>query len=162
MLDVHDVIAFLEFGEVDVQGGTRGDGVRGLHAPGPLEFVAPEDLGIGDDHAGAFGEEETSAQRPQMCLQPGAAFPLSHPMGEGRGEGLSLSRPLGEGWGEGVPQPILIPNLSEPLPFALVVAEDVDGAACAQPAVQLSKELASLGLGDMGLRRSLAEGTEQV
>ena len=49
VLKMHDVVAFLQLREINVQGRARSNRVRGLHAPGPLHLVAAEDLGIRDD-----------------------------------------------------------------------------------------------------------------
>ena len=56
----------------------------------------------------------------------------------------------------------LLPNFHEPLPLAVVVAEDVNGMVLAEPAVKLVEEFAALRLGDLWIRRAFAERTKGV
>ena len=49
MLEVHHVIPFLQFAEINVHRGPRRNRVRRLHASGPLHLVTPEDLRIRHD-----------------------------------------------------------------------------------------------------------------
>jgi hypothetical protein len=55
-----------------------------------------------------------------------------------------------------------IPDLGEPLAFAVVVAEDMDGVVLSQPAVQLVEELAALGLGDLWLDGPFHHGAKGI
>ena len=49
VLQMHDVIAFLQIGEIDVQQRTRGLRVRRFEPARTLHFVAAENLRVGDD-----------------------------------------------------------------------------------------------------------------
>ena len=51
-----------------------------------------------------------------------------------------------------------LPNLGKALPFAVVIAEDLNDIALAQPTVQLGKKLAALFLGHAWLRCALESG----
>ncbi len=78
-----------------------------------------------------------------------------------RGIGSTL-RTSGIGFRAFLRQAVFLPNLGEALPFAVVVAEDVDRIALAQPAVQLGEELAPLRLRHLRLRRPLRQRTERL
>ena len=54
------------------------------------------------------------------------------------------------------------PNLFEAAALAVVVAEEMDGVALAQPAVQLVKKFAPLRLGYLRLGGALGKGAEGV
>ncbi len=54
----------------------------------------------------------------------------------------------------------LFPNFLEPLTFAVVVAENLDGKILPQPAVELREKFPALCLGDRWFRRALAERTK--
>src|SRR5258708_37235528 len=63
MLEVHDVVALLQVGEVNVKQGAGSLGVARFQPPGTLDFVAAKDFGIGDyDQAGAV-RNKTTAKR---------------------------------------------------------------------------------------------------
>jgi hypothetical protein len=49
VLQMNDKVAFLQFGEVNVERGTGGQRVRGFQPAWPLDFVAPENFRVGDD-----------------------------------------------------------------------------------------------------------------
>ena len=55
-----------------------------------------------------------------------------------------------------------LPDFLEPLPFAVVVAKDVDGVILPQPAVELLEKFAPLRLGNLRFRRALGQRTEGV
>jgi hypothetical protein len=50
----------------------------------------------------------------------------------------------------------------ESLPFAFIIAEDVNGIIPARPSVELIKELAPLRFGNLRVRRAFAERTIRV
>src|SRR5947209_1449038 len=60
------------------------------------------------------------------------------------------------------PHPILLPNFAKALPFAFVVAKNMDIVALAQPAVELGKKLTPLRFGDLRVGRSRAKWTEGI
>src|SRR5207253_2959771 len=57
---------------------------------------------------------------------------------------------------------IFLPNLVEPLPLPFVVAENVNRVGLAQPAMQLREKFAALCLGNLRLRRAIAQRTKRV
>src|ERR1022692_448397 len=61
-----------------------------------------------------------------------------------------------------VAQSVLHPNLREPLPLAVVVAEDVNGVALPQPAVKLIKKFAPLHPGNLWIGHTFPERTIRV
>src|ERR1039458_4964831 len=55
-------------------------------------------------------------------------------------------------------QAVFVPDLGETLALAVIVAEDMDLIALAQPAVQLGEELAPLCFSHLRLRSALGQG----
>ena len=69
-------------------------------------------------------------------------------------------------WGQAgrrtyLPSPIR-PNFFKPLPFAVVVAENVDGIILAQPAMKLVEKFAALRLGNLQFRRAFGQRTKGI
>src|SRR5438093_1339691 len=100
--------------------------------------------------------------RPERLGRPPHPIPLPLQRGEGaesarpsEGEHCIRKRRMLAGSSE----PVFVPDLTKALSFALVVAEDVNGVALAQPAVQLGKELAALRFGDLRFGGAVAERT---
>src|SRR5207245_10759552 len=83
VLDVDDVIAFLEFTEVDVERGTRRLRVRRLEPARALDFVAAEDFRVGDDHEPRGVAQEPARQRAavgrrgQGAVRSGNVWPFA-------------------------------------------------------------------------------------
>ena len=57
-----DEIAFLQFGEINIERGTGGQRVRRFQPARTLDFVAPKDFGVGDDDKFGFVAKETARQ----------------------------------------------------------------------------------------------------
>ena len=131
VLEMDDVIAFLQFGEIDVEQGAAGGGVRGLEAAGALHLVAAENFRVRDDDE--FGGLKEKAARESA---------------------------QGHAQGGGIAQAVFPPNLLEALAFAVVVAEEMDGVVLARPALQLLEKLAALSGGDGRLGALAADGAE--
>ena len=66
MLQMHDVIAFLQFGEINVQRGARGLRVRRFEPARTLDFVTAKNFRIGHDHQFGFVANETARQRADV------------------------------------------------------------------------------------------------
>ena len=160
VLQVNDIVALLQLGEINVQGRTRRLRVRRLEAARPLHLVTPEDLGVGDDDQPGLVAEEAAGQSAEVSAKSEGRSPKA----ESRSLRLRFARI--ELWSLRVRsflhQPVFLPNLGEALPLAVVVAEDVDRVALAQPAVQLGEELAPLRLGHLRLRGALRQRTESL
>jgi hypothetical protein len=139
VLDVDDVVPGFEVGEIDFESGPCGDGVGRLEAARTLDLIAAEDLGVGDDGEPCLREEEPA------------------------GQGAEVQRGLGSwrrlGWEI---ETIVVPDLEEPLTFAVVVADDVDGVVLAEPSVQLVKEIAALDFGDLWIGHVIGDGPKGV
>ena len=54
------------------------------------------------------------------------------------------------------------PDFAEPLPFAFIVAEDVNGVILPQPAVDLLEKFPAQRLGNLRFGRALGERAERV
>ena len=128
ILQVDDVVAFLELGEVDLEDGADCGGVAGLESAWALDLVAAINLGVGDDHKTGIRNEESAVEDADMAMR---------------------------GWQR---EPEFGPEFLESLTFAFVAAEHVDLVFLTGPAVELLEELASLGLGDLRVREGGADG----
>ena len=62
---MHDEIAFFQFGEINVQRGTRGLRVRRFEPARTLHFVAAKNFRIGDDDQLGFLVDEIRGQRAE-------------------------------------------------------------------------------------------------
>ncbi len=139
---VNHVVALLQFREINVQRRARRLRVRRLEPARPLHLVAPENLRVGDDDqlglvAKKAAGERADVQRrePASRLYPTRFLSSLFQMETGCDACPALPRPY--------PSQISV----EPLPLAVVVAEDMNGVALAQPAMQLGEELAPLRFG---------------
>ena len=78
--------------------------------------------------------------------------------------GLFAQKPAGERADvqsrTGLAEPVFFPDFRKPLPLAVVVAENVDSKALAQPAVKLGEEFAALRFGDLRIGRTFAHWTK--
>ena len=63
---MHDQIAFLQIREINVERGTRGQGVRGFQPARTLDFVASENFRIGHDHQFGLLAEKPARQRTEV------------------------------------------------------------------------------------------------
>ena len=66
VLEMHDVIAVVEIGEVDVEQRARGLRVRRLEPARALDFVASEYFSIGDDDELRLFVEEAAGERTEV------------------------------------------------------------------------------------------------
>ncbi len=69
VLQMHDEVAFLQFGEINVQRGTGGQRVRRFQPARPLDLVTAENLRVGDDDQLGLVAEETAGQRADLSLK---------------------------------------------------------------------------------------------
>ena len=92
MLQMHDEIAFLQIGEINVERGTRGQGVRGFQPARTLDFITPKNFRIGDDDEFRLFADETARQRADVDLQDSvsAAKPYSFQISSKRWRSPSL------------------------------------------------------------------------
>ena len=65
---MNDQIAFLQIREINVQRGTRRERVRRLEPARALDFVAPENLRVGDDDQFRLVAEKTTGERAR-CVE---------------------------------------------------------------------------------------------
>ena len=128
VLQMHNQIAFLQIGEINVQRGTRSQRVHGFLAARALDFVAPENFRIGDNDEFRLVTNEAARERAGLNHQP------------------CFRR-----------KTVFLPNLLETLPLAVVVAKDVDGVILPQPAMKLLEKLAALSFGDLRFRRAFGQ-----
>src|SRR6266567_2681625 len=99
--------------------------MRRFEAARPLHFVTAENLGVGDHDHLCFIAQESATQCTEMNVQ-------SMVCGGTRTTAIRSRRF----------QSIFLPDLGEPLPFAIVVAKHMDGISLARPAMKLGKEFA--------------------
>ena len=64
-----DQVAFFQFGEINVEGGTGGQRVRGFQPARPLNFVAAENFRVGDDDEFCFFAKKSAGKRADMSPQ---------------------------------------------------------------------------------------------
>ncbi len=147
VLEVDDEVAFLQFGEINVERGTGGERVRRFQPARTLDFVAAKNLRVGDDDEFGVVAKETAGKRADLRLGS-----------EVRGLGLRAGGVFS--WNRDArPRTRFFPNFLKPLPFAVVVAKDVDGVTLPQPAVKLAEKFAALGLGNWQFRRAFGQRT---
>ncbi len=66
ILDVDDEVAFFQFGKINVEGGTGGEGVRRFHPPRPLDFIAPEYFCVRNDDDFGLVAKKTAGERAKV------------------------------------------------------------------------------------------------
>jgi hypothetical protein len=66
VLEVDDIVAFFEFGEIDVERRTHCRGARRFQPARTLDFVSSEDFRVGDDGQFCFMENEATAERAEV------------------------------------------------------------------------------------------------
>ena len=71
VLQMHDQIAFLQIGEINVQRGTRGQRVRRFEPARALDFVAPKNFRIGDDDQFRLVANKAAGERAELHLRSG-------------------------------------------------------------------------------------------
>ena len=118
-LEMDDVIAFLEFREVDLEHRAHGLRMRRLESARALYLIASVDLGVGDDDGAGVGLEEAARENAEVRGGPRFA------------------------------EPVFVPEFEEALALAVVAAEHVDGVFLAKPAMALLEKFASLFLGQL-------------
>ena len=150
VLQMNDKVAFFQFGEINVEGGAGGQRVRGFQPARPLNFIAPKNFRVGDDNEFCCFAQEPAGKRANSRLGSGV-----------RVLGLRGARVFLQ-IRDARSKTQLLPNFREPLPLAVVVAEDVNGMVLAEPAVKLVEEFAALRLGDLWIRRMFAERAKGV
>src|SRR5262249_31563837 len=131
MLQMHHVVAFFQFGEINIESGTRGQGVRRLQPAWTLHFVSAEDFGIGNHNQFRIIEQKAPAEIAD---------------GDAR---KRVERQL-----------VFLPDFTEPLLLAVVIAENIDVVALSQPAMELIEKLTALRFGNQRFWCLLGERTE--
>ena len=63
VLQVNDKVAFLQFGEINIEGGAGGQRVRGFQPARPLDFVAAKNFRVSDDNEFCPVANEAASQR---------------------------------------------------------------------------------------------------
>ena len=117
-----------------------------------MHLVTAEDFGVRDDDPFADFVKKTAGNRAEVQVGTGV-LPVclfSRVRWERRQAG-SLSRAA---------ESVFLPNLSDPPSFAGIITEDMNGVVLAQPAMQLREKFTALRLGDLRLRRAVAERTK--
>ena len=71
VLEMDDQVAFFQFGEVNVEGGTGGQRVRGFQPAWPLDFVASEYFRVGDDNEFCLFAKEPAGERADSSRRSG-------------------------------------------------------------------------------------------
>ena len=150
VLQMDDQIAFLQIGEINVERGAGRQRVRRFQPARTLDFVAAKNLRIRDDD--------------EFCVVADESRVRASRFGSGvwrLASGVLLREHL-----HPAPRPqnpdSIPPDFLKPLPFAVVVAEDVDGVILPQPAVELLEKFPALRLGDLRFRRALGQRAEGV
>ena len=131
---MHDIIAFFQIGEINVERGTRRQRVRRFLAARPLNFVTPKNFRIGDNDEFRFVANKAASERADLQLKD---FFL-------------------------VRKAVFFPDFHESLPLAVVVAENMNGIILPQPAVKLLEKFAPLRLGNLWFGRALGQRTKRV
>ena len=141
---MHDEIAFFQVGEINVERGTRGLGVRRFLAARTLDFVTAKNFRIGDDDQFRLVANKAAGQRADLNLRCNV------------GSVSRLVEPQARRYIE------FLPDFLKSLAFAVVVAKNVDGIILPQPAVKLLEKFAALRLGDLRFGRAFGQRTESV
>ena len=97
-----------------------------------LDLVTPENLGVRDDNQPGCFAKKSAGKRSDVSRR-------TRDERQGR-NGIRLLLLHGRLW----TRAHFLPDFLESLPFAVVVAEDMDGMVLAQPAVELAKEFTAL------------------
>src|ERR1039458_4888123 len=71
VLQVNNKVAFFQFGEINVEGGTGGQRVRGFQPPWPLNFVAAKNFRVGDDDEFCCFAEKSAGKRAEVKRRTG-------------------------------------------------------------------------------------------
>src|ERR1051325_4167636 len=129
--------------------------MRRFEASRPLDFVSAKNLGIRHNHDFGFFAEETASEGAKMSLQA-LAFGLPWSAGNLRVDGIL------DGFRVRVFEAVFAPDLAESLALAVVVAEELNGIALSEPAVELVEEFPALSLGNLRFRGSLGQRPECV
>jgi len=141
---MHDKITVVQVGEINVERGAGGLGVRRLLASRTLDFIAAENFCIGhDDNLGVVADK-TASEGTDLDLGRGVGF-VSR-----------LFEPQARRYTE------FFPDFLKALAFAVVVAENMNGIILSQPAVDLGKKFTALRFGDLRFRRAFAQRTKSV
>ena len=142
---MHDIIAFFQIGEINVQRGARGQRVRRFLAARSLDFVTAKNFRIGDDDKFCFVANESASERADLD-----------------GRDIALRCPVGVVRRPYLIKTMFLPDFPETLAFAVVVAENVDGIILPQPAMKLLEKFAPLRLGNLRFRRAFGQRTKGV
>ena len=140
---MHNQIAFLQVREINVQRRARGQGVRGFRRRGRWILYRPKISASVTTTNFASSQKKSAGERAEMNGRRCAESM--------RAECALAFRPSAAKLG---------PDFLEPLPFAVVVAKNVDGIILPQPAMKLLKEFAALRLGDLRFRRAFGQRAE--
>ena len=150
VLQMHDEIALLQVREINIQRGARGLRVRGLLPTRSLHFVSAKNLRVRNDYKFCLVANEPASERANLSRRSRV---------EGRGLGRVRLSPLASRLS---PSPHLSPHFLKPLTLAVVVAENLDNVALAQPTMQLVEKLPPLRLGNLYLWCAFTQWTERV
>src|ERR1017187_3487419 len=71
VLQVDNKVAFFQFGEINVEGGTGGQRVRGFQPARPLNFVAAKYFRVGDDDEFCFFAKKSAGKRADVDRRTG-------------------------------------------------------------------------------------------
>jgi hypothetical protein len=66
VLDVNDEVAFLQFGEINVERGAGRERMRRFQPARALDFVASENFRVGDDNEFCLVAEKTAGESAEM------------------------------------------------------------------------------------------------
>jgi hypothetical protein len=148
---MNDKVAFFQFGEINVEGGTGGQRVRGFQPAWPLNFVAAKNFRVGDNDEFCCFAKKSAGERAEVKCRTGVP-PVSN----------FFSRAFFRWRQAGSLSYEFRPDFPKPLQLAVIVAEDMNGMVLAEPAVKLVEEFTALHLGDLRVRRAFAERTKGV
>src|ERR1035437_8995534 len=122
VLQMNNKVAFFQFGEINVEGGTGGQRVRGFQPAWPLNFVAAKNFRVGDDDKFCFFAKKSAGKRADVSR---GSRVEGRGLNEIRLSTLDFRLPA---------QAQFIPDFRETLPLAVVVAEDMQRVTLPQPA----------------------------
>src|SRR6185437_6690357 len=133
MLQMHDEIAVVQVGEINVECRARGLCMGRFLSAWSLDFVTAKNFRICDDDQFRFVANKAAGEGTDLNLGCGV---------------VSVSRlvePQVRLYGE----TMFFPDFFKALAFAVVVAENMNGVILSQPAMDLGEEFTALRFGDL-------------
>ena len=115
-----------------------------------LDLVTPENLGVRNDNQPGCFAKKSAGKRSDVSRR-------TRDERQGR-NGIRLLLLDGRLW----TRAHFLPDFLESLPFAVVVAEDMDGMVLAQPAVELAKKFTALQLGDLRFGHAVGQRPKRL